>query len=106
MTRSIAPILLALRTTSILLAVATPAGAISPISSTVHMCADLRNMIDRQHAVLITRPGTRVSGTLYDRYVSDSAYCSPGYESAEDWVPAKDGDCRLFNCQMIEGGSN
>ncbi len=102
MKRYIAPILVAFGTASLLLAIATPAGAISRISSIGHTCADLRGIIGQRGAVLVTHPGTRSSGTLYDRYVSDSGYCSPGYVAAEDWVPAKDRDCRLSNCQIFE----
>lgn len=79
-----------------------PALAISHVSSVTHSCADLRNIIDREGAVIVTHPGSRGSGTLYDRYVSDSAKCDAGYIPGDDWVPAKDGSCRLSNCQPYE----
>lgn len=99
--RSISTILLAAGTITVL-AAASPASAISRVSSITHTCADLRNIIGQQHAVLVTHPGTRSSGTLYDRYVSDSGYCSAGDVANEDWVPAKDGDCQLSNCEMYQ----
>jgi hypothetical protein len=79
-----------------------PAAAISRISSTSHSCAELRQIINRQGAVILTHPGSRASGTLYDRYVRDSSYCDPGNVATDDWVPAKDRSCRLYNCQTYE----
>ena len=102
MKRSIASILLATGAVSTLLAIASPASAISRISSIDHSCADLRQIIGQQGAVIVTHPGTKSSGPLYDRYVRDSDYCSPGYVATDDWVPAKDRDCRLSNCQVYE----
>lgn len=102
MTRGTISLLLALWATSTFLATTVPAGAISRISATTHTCGELRSIISRERAVIVTHPGTRSSGTLYDRYVSDSAYCSAGYVATDDWVPAKDRDCRLSNCQIFE----
>jgi hypothetical protein len=79
-----------------------PALAISRVSSTSHTCGDLRNIIEREGAVVVTHPGTRGSGTLYDRYVSDSAKCDSGFIAQDDWVPAKGGSCRIQNCQPYE----
>jgi hypothetical protein len=81
---------------------ASPAAAISRVSSTNRTCAALRQIIDSQGAVIVTHPGSRSSGTLYDRYVSDSGYCDSGNVATDDWVPAKDGSCRLYNCQPYE----
>ncbi|MGV1761836.1 hypothetical protein [Rhizobium sp. P44RR-XXIV] len=81
---------------------AYPASAISRISSTTQTCAALRQTINREGAVIVTHPGTRQSGTLYDRYVRDSDYCDSGDVATDDWVPAKDGSCRLSNCQTYE----
>lgn len=78
------------------------AAAIERISSTVRTCSELRGIIERQAAVIVTHPGTRASGTLYDRYVRDSASCNPGNVASDDWVPAKDGNCRLLICQPYE----
>lgn len=79
-----------------------PAFAISRISSTTHSCSELRDVINREGAVIVTHPGTRNSGLLYDRYVSDSAKCDTGYIAQDDWVPAQGGSCRLTNCQPYE----
>ncbi|WP_195909481.1 hypothetical protein [Rhizobium tubonense] len=81
---------------------APPAGAISRVPSLSHSCAQLRQIIASQGAVIVTHPGSRASGTLYDRYVSDSGYCNPSEVATSDWVPAKDGSCRLYNCQNFE----
>jgi hypothetical protein len=78
------------------------AAAISRVGSMSHSCAQLRQIIASQGAVIITHPGSRASGTLYDRYVSDSGYCDPGEVATSDWVPAKDGSCRMYNCQDFE----
>jgi hypothetical protein len=102
MNKLISSILLAAATMSIFASGVSPAAAISRVSATSHTCADLRTIINRQRAVIVTHPGTRSSGTLYDRYVSGSAYCDPGYIATDDWVPAKDGSCRLYNCQVYE----
>lgn len=83
-------------------AIASPAAAISRINSTTRSCGELRQIIDQQGAVIVTHPGTAKSGTLYDRYVSDSRYCDPGNVATDDWVPAKDRNCRLSICQPYE----
>jgi hypothetical protein len=83
-------------------AMASPASAISRVSSTSRTCGELRQIIDSQGAVIVTHPGSRQAGTLYDRYVSDSRYCDPGNVATDDWVPAKDKSCRLRNCQTYE----
>jgi hypothetical protein len=80
----------------------TPASAISRVSSMSHSCSQLRQIINTQGAVIVTHPGSRASGTLYDRYVSDSRYCASGDVATDDWVPAQDGSCRLSNCQTYE----
>lgn len=81
---------------------AYPASAISRVSASTQTCAALRQTINAQGAVIVTHPGTRQSGTLYDRYVRDSGYCNAGDIATDDWVPAKDGSCRLYNCQEYE----
>ena len=81
---------------------ASPALAISRVSSVSHTCGELRDIIEREGAVIVTHPGTRQSGTLYDRYVSDSAQCDTGYIAEDDWVPTKGGQCRIQNCQPYE----
>lgn len=93
--------LLILSKTAILL-VPQQTSAISRISSIANSCADLHNFIDREGAAIVTHPGTRSSGILYDRYVRDSAKCDSGYIAQDDWVPAKGGSCRLQNCQPFE----
>jgi hypothetical protein len=82
--------------------VASPALAISRVSATSRTCGELRQIIDSQGAVIVTHPGSRQAGTLYDRYVSDSRFCDPGQVATDDWVPAKDKSCRLRNCQTYE----
>jgi hypothetical protein len=72
-----------------------PAAAISRIASMSHSCNQLRQIIANQDAVIITHPGSRSSGTRYDRYVSDTGYCDTSSMATSDWVPAKDGSCRL-----------
>lgn len=79
-----------------------PALAISRVSSVTHSCTQLRDAIDREGAVIVTHPGSKSSGTLYDRYVSDSSQCQAGFVATDDWVPAKGGQCRLTNCQEYE----
>jgi hypothetical protein len=81
---------------------ATPAAAISRVSATSHTCSELRWIVERQGQVIITHPGSRGSGTLYDRYVSDSGYCDASDVATEDYVPTKGGSCRLYNCQTYE----
>lgn len=81
---------------------ASPAAAISRINSTGYDCEQLRGIVESQHAVIFRYPGTAASGPLYDRYVSDSNYCSAGYIAMDSWVPAKDKQCRLQNCQIYE----
>lgn len=79
-----------------------PAAAISRVSSTSHTCSELRTIVARQGQVIITHPGSRGSGTLYDKYVSDSSYCDASDVATEDYLPAKGGSCRLYNCQTYE----
>ena len=79
-----------------------PAAAISRVPSMRHSCAQLRQIVASQGAVIITHPGSRGAGTLYDRYVSDTGYCNPSEVATSDWVPSKDGSCRLYNCQNYE----
>ncbi|MBB4569355.1 hypothetical protein [Rhizobium leucaenae] len=87
---------------SIIVVSAHPASAISRVNSTSHTCAALRQIIDSRGAIILTHPGSRQSGTLYDRYVRDSSYCDPSTVATDDWVPAKDRSCRLYNCQTYE----
>lgn len=79
-----------------------PAAAISRVSATSHTCTELRAIVERQGQVIITHPGSRGSGTLYDKYVSDSSYCNASDVATEDYLPAKGGSCRLYNCQTYE----
>jgi hypothetical protein len=102
MLSSLSRVIQALCILATVVAVASPAAAISRISATTQSCAALRQIIDNQGAVIVTHPGSRSSGTLYDRYVRDSSYCQPGYVATDDWVPAKDRNCRLYNCQTYE----
>jgi predicted secreted Zn-dependent protease len=83
-------------------AIASPAAAISRVSSTSRTCGELRQIINQQGAVIVTHPGTAQSGILYDRYVSDSDKCDSGNVATDDWVPAKDRNCRLSICQPYE----
>jgi hypothetical protein len=96
------PTLLAAGVAALLIASTHPASAISRVSSVGRTCAELRGIINQQGAVLVTHPGSGGAGTLYDRYVSGSGYCGPGYVTADDWVPAKGGQCRLSRCQIFE----
>ena len=102
MTRSSLQIIATSGAVFMLLAGVHPALAISHVSSVTHSCADLQKIIDREGAVIVTHPGSRNSGTLYDRYVSDSAKCSAGEIADDDWVPTQDGSCRISNCQPYE----
>jgi hypothetical protein len=79
-----------------------PAVAISRVSSTSHTCSELRGIVARQGQVIFTHPGSRGSGTLYDKYVADSGYCDASDVATEDYVPAKGGSCRLYNCRTYE----
>jgi hypothetical protein len=94
--------LLALETTSLFVAVTSPASAIYRVSSVGRTCAAIRSIIDQQGAVLVTHPGTAAAGTLYDRYVSWQGLCGPGYVTEDAWVPARDGQCRLSRCEIFE----
>ncbi|NLR99908.1 hypothetical protein HGP17_24055 [Rhizobium sp. P38BS-XIX] len=80
----------------------SPALAISRIDATRNTCGELRSAIASRGAAIVTHPGSRQSGTLYDRYVSDSGHCNSGEVATDDWVPAKDRSCRLQNCQPYE----
>ncbi|WP_245512553.1 MULTISPECIES: hypothetical protein [Rhizobium/Agrobacterium group] len=99
---SLSRALMALCVLTTVAGIAFPAAAISRINSTTRTCAALRQIIDSQGAVIVQHPGSRSSGMLYDRYVSDSRFCQPGYVATDDWVPAKDRNCRLYNCQVYE----
>ena len=102
MKRFISLTLLAFGTTSLLIAVASPANAIYRVSSVGRTCDAIRSIIAQQGAALVTHPSGGDAGTLYDRYVSWQGLCGPGYVTEDGWVPAKDGPCRLKRCEIFE----
>jgi hypothetical protein len=100
MKRIVSLALLAAGVMALLLAAATPAGAMWRVSSVDRSCDALRNILKEQGAILVTRPGTGDAGTVYDRYVSWAGLCGPGYVTEQDWVPTRDGQCRLSRCEV------
>lgn len=101
MKRLISPALFAL-TAAAIFSAASPANAIYRVSATGRTCDAIRSIIAEQGAVLVTHPSSSGAGTLYDRYVSWQGLCGPGYVTEDDWVPAKDGQCRLKRCEIFE----
>ncbi|MBB4570489.1 hypothetical protein [Rhizobium leucaenae] len=80
---------------------ATPALAISRYNSMSFTCGQARAIIDRERAVIMRYPSARVRNmTLYDRVVSDSNACDPGYYAYQDYMPTKDRpNCPVYTCR-------
>ncbi|CAN7241442.1 hypothetical protein LJR251_000926 [Rhizobium rhizogenes] len=79
----------------------TPALAISRYNAMSFTCAEARAIINRERAVIMRYPSTRVRNmTLYDRYVSDSNACNAGYYAYQDYMPTKDrANCPVYTCR-------
>ncbi|MBB3453679.1 hypothetical protein FHT86_001935 [Rhizobium sp. BK313] len=80
---------------------ATPALAISRYNSLSFTCAQAKAIINRERAVIMRYPSTRVRNmTLYDRFVTDSDACDPGFYAYQDYMPTKDrSDCPVYTCR-------
>jgi hypothetical protein len=80
---------------------ATPALAISRYNAMSYTCAQAKAIINRERAVIMRHPSARVRNmTLYDRFVSDSNACDPGYYAYQDYLPTKDrADCPVYTCR-------
>lgn len=87
-----------------MLAAATPASAISRYNSLELTCEEARARVLEEGAVILRYPSTRVKGmTLYDRYVTRNALCSPHEYAARAYVPTRDAaNCPVLNCQSFE----
>lgn len=91
-------------TAAMMAALASPAGAIERLRSDLNRCADVQAAVERQGAVILRRPSTRVPDYfLYDRYVSSQNQCRLGEELERDTVPAADtASCRVYTCKRAE----
>ncbi|MDE1992573.1 MAG: hypothetical protein KGI75_08710 [Rhizobiaceae bacterium] len=84
-----------------ILSATTPALAISRYNSMTFTCAQARAIINRERAVIMRYPATRVRNmTLYDRFVSDGDACDVGFYAYQDYLPTKDRpDCPVYICR-------
>lgn len=81
-------------------AATTPALAISRYNSMSFTCAEARAVINRERAVIMRYPSSRVRNmTLYDRFVSGSDACDTGYYAYQEYLPTKDrASCPVYTC--------
>lgn len=84
-----------------LILAASPAFAISRYNPMTLTCAEARNAIRNEGAVVFRYPSKRVKGmTLFDRYVRDSYYCDGKSYAAWTYIPTRDDpNCPVLNCQ-------
>ncbi|MBD9389208.1 hypothetical protein IB237_18640 [Agrobacterium sp. AGB01] len=80
---------------------ASPASAISRYETPSMNCAAVQSAIDREGAVILRYPSTRVRHmTLYDRYVSSARQCEIGEYAARNSVPTRDvQNCPVYRCE-------
>src|SRR5262245_13566781 len=84
----------------ILLAVATPAGAVSRYSAMQLSCDEITAIIRREGSAIFRYPSPRREGfTLYDRYVRNSGYCARHQSLEKVYIPSADGgQCLVQHC--------
>ncbi|MDO5898391.1 hypothetical protein [Agrobacterium sp. Azo12] len=80
---------------------ASPASAISRYETPAMNCASVQSAIDREGAVILRYPSTRVRDmTLYDRYVRSARQCEIGEYAARNSVPTRDVEnCQVYRCE-------
>lgn len=91
-----------LTTTAAAVAVTMLAGsaeAISRYNSPSLSCARIHDIIASERAAIFRFPSTHVQKlTLYDRYVSDSAYCDTQEVIERVTIPSSNGACPVLHC--------
>jgi len=89
---------------TILLSAVLPAEAVTRLRSDQNSCAAVQATIEREGAVIVQYPSTRVSGMLlYGRYVANRSYCQQGEGTTRSSVPAADTtSCRVWMCKRSE----
>jgi hypothetical protein len=83
-----------------LIAVATPAEAISRYSAMQLSCDEIVSIIRQEGAAIFRYPSPRKLGTtLYDRYVRDSGYCAAHQVLEKVYIPSQGGEqCLVRRC--------
>lgn len=80
---------------------AAPAMAIGKYDVHTRSCADVQNLLARDHQAILRYPSRDGRVTLYDRYVSDAAQCGPGKYAVRSSVPTANGACAVVNCRPL-----
>jgi hypothetical protein len=82
---------------------ASPAAAISRYNSQSMTCAEARQRVIDEGAVILRYPSTKVRGmTLYDRYVTRSAQCDSHEYAERAYVPTQDEPrCPVLSCEPV-----
>ncbi len=83
--------------------VASPAAAVSRYNSQSLTCAEARQRVIDEGAVILRYPSTRVRGmTLYDRYVTRNAQCDDNEYAERAYVPTRDEpQCPVLSCEPV-----
>lgn len=83
---------------------ASPAAAISRYNSQSLTCAEARQRVIDEGAVILRYPSKRVQGmTLYDRYVTRNAQCDSNEYAERAYVPTRDEPrCPVLACERID----
>jgi hypothetical protein len=83
---------------------ASPAAAISRYNSQSLTCAQARQHVIDEGAVILRYPSKRVPGmTLYDRYVTRTAQCSSNEYAERAYVPTRDEPrCPVLACELVD----
>ncbi|TPP10683.1 hypothetical protein [Rhizobium glycinendophyticum] len=82
---------------------ASPAAAISRYNSQSLTCAEARQRVIDEGAVILRYPSKRVPGmTLYDRYVTRNAQCDANEYAERAYVPTRDEPrCPVLSCEPV-----
>jgi len=92
-----------LATLSLLIA-AAPAGAISRYNAWTLSCAEAKDIIRSEGAVILRfRSKMNPSVPRFGRFVSDGGFCTPGEYAAITYIPTADiGSCPVRECQDVD----
>ena len=91
-----------------LLAMSSPASAISRVQTTGKTCAAIGQILSREGAAILRYPSKRTPGiTLYDRYVANANSCLQGEITQRATVPTRDtNSCAVLKCYRPDYGND
>lgn len=82
---------------------AVEAHAINRYTSTSMTCSKVKATISREGAAIMQHRSPRTGMTLYDRYVKNRLFCSPGQTTDSAYIPTSDlPSCPVNRCEEIQ----